>query len=90
MFFELVATVRQQLLESVLGARAVREDAAHEPAARLVVVASVFGAGHGWLSVGRCDAGEPILSRRVRNDPPARRIFVDRSVSPARVTRTGG
>ena len=85
---ELAATVSEQLLEAVLGARAGREHAPDEPAARLVVGALVFGARHSSVSVARCDAGEPILSRRVRNDPPARRMFVDRSVSPARVTRT--
>ena len=85
MLLELAATLREQVLEPLLRARTLAENATHEPASARIVALVLIGARH--LRGSRCrSAGGSTLSRRVRSDPPARRDFADPTTSPA-VTR---
>jgi len=43
----------------------------------------MVGVRHGLHSGAEGDAGEPVLSRRVRNRPPARREFAEPAAFPA-------
>jgi hypothetical protein len=79
---ELLPPLGEELFEALFGIGAGREDAADEPASTFVVSAGV-SIGHSCGLAEPDAAGGPILSRRVRSDPPARRDFFERARSPA-------
>jgi hypothetical protein len=86
---ELLASPGEQLLEPLLGARALVQDASDETATArlavlfLVLVIVLIGARHPGLIAAPGCAGGTILSRRVRSDPPARRDFGGAPTTPA-------
>jgi hypothetical protein len=77
MFVQLSTTLRQELLEAFLRASARREDATHDAATPILVLWLPIRARHRGDSTHPSAAGGPILSRRVRSDPPAQRDFAD-------------
>ena len=84
---ELLATTSEELLEALLGIRPGREHPPDDSSAALLlavglVLAAGFSVGHSCLADAR-DAGGPILSRRVRSDPPAQRDFFGVGSTPA-------
>lgn len=91
MLVELAAPFREELFEPLLGSGARREDSPDEPSEPFGGIgwrfafggAAMVGVRHGMHSRAEGDAGEPVLSRRVRNRPPARREFAEALGFPA-------
>ena len=79
---ELLATLGEKLLETLLWVRPCCEHSPDEASAALVVVAGVR-AGHAESSAGTDEAGGSALSRRVRSDPPAQPDFCEVQSTPA-------
>ena len=79
---ELLATTSEQLLEAFLGVGPGREHPPDDPPAAFVLLAG-FSVGHSCSLTAVEPAGGPILSRRVRSDPPAQRDFFGVGSTPA-------